>query len=592
MRDPSEENIPGDLSDTEANGGTATTGDAVGASSSSGKGEELDGSTESSAAPGAPRIANLSFRSGAIVALAAFGLVLRLWLIFGWRFLEEDALITLRYAKNLWTGAGLVYNADERVMGFTSPLWTFLTAPIVGTLPISEARYALGLLGLVFFSGAFVSLLYLAIKRLHIGDWGIITLAAFLAVEPRLVAESVSGMEMSLFLFLLSIVLLAFDTKRFYLAFGAASLAFLTRPEGAILWLICFIYCLARFRFFPIKQSVIPSLIIVAPWLAFSTLYYGSPFAQSALSKSMWSATGFSFSELLFRPADLDLLWRNMIGLYVLKPPPVVRGLIVAFTVAVFAVVFELARRRGSWPILLAMSYFLALLGFYYFGKGLFFPWYSVPTIAIFALVMATGIDTVVERALGEEHEPGSFESISSPRRSLRSDSPQRLLTTLAGTAIVIALLLGFVLRLLPWRDVRTYEDTVLAPTGAYLAACTPSDSIVMLEPLGYIGYYSQRRVLDLAGLVSPQFRPSRAKFQPGWGADQILKWRPEFVVLRQYEVPDNRFFASLDAPMFRDDNQREEFTSLYRPIKHFGSEWRTDLSLVVYARRDVPLYC
>ena len=437
-----------------------------------------------------------------------------------------------------------------------------------------------------------MSLLYLAAKRLGMGAWGMIALAAFLSSEPRLVAESVSGMEMSLFLFLLSIVLIAFDTKRLYLAFGAASLAFLTRPEGAILWLICFIFCLARFRFFPIKQSAIPSLVIVAPWLAFSTLYYGSPFAQSALSRSMWGATGISFSELLFRPAELDLLWRNMVGLHVLKPPPLVRGLIVAFTVAVFAVVFELARRRGSWVMLLAMSYFLAVLGFYYFGKGLFFPWYSVPTIAIFALVLATGIDTVVERALGEGHEPQSFESISPPSRSFGSDSPRRLLTTLVGTAIVIALLFGFVLRLLPWRDVRTYEDTVLAPTGAYLAACTPADSITMLEPLGYIGYYSQRRILDLAGLVSPQFRPSRAKFEPGWGADQILKWRPEFVVLRQYEVPENKFFASLDAPMFRDDKQRDEFTSLYRPIKHFGSEWRPDLSLVVYARQDVLLYC
>ena len=151
MRDPSEQNSAGDLSHTEANRRTATTGDSVEASSLSDNREVLNGSPARSVAPEAPRRANFRLRSGGIVALAAFGLALRLWLIFGWRFLEEDALITLRYAKNLWTGAGLVYNTNERVMGFTSPLWTFLAAPFVGTLPISAARYALGLLGLMFF---------------------------------------------------------------------------------------------------------------------------------------------------------------------------------------------------------------------------------------------------------------------------------------------------------------------------------------------------------------------------------------------------------------------------------------------------------
>src|SRR5881394_385774 len=36
----------------------------------------------------------------------------------------EDAYITYRYAHHLATGNGLVYNPGERVMGFSSPLWT------------------------------------------------------------------------------------------------------------------------------------------------------------------------------------------------------------------------------------------------------------------------------------------------------------------------------------------------------------------------------------------------------------------------------------------------------------------------------------
>ena len=46
---------------------------------------------------------------------------MRLWLIFGVHYFEEDALITLRYAQNLLHGDGWVYNTGERVLGTSSP---------------------------------------------------------------------------------------------------------------------------------------------------------------------------------------------------------------------------------------------------------------------------------------------------------------------------------------------------------------------------------------------------------------------------------------------------------------------------------------
>ena len=43
----------------------------------------------------------------------------------------EDQLIVLRYARNLAEGNGFVYNAGERVMGFTTPLFTVLSSAFV-----------------------------------------------------------------------------------------------------------------------------------------------------------------------------------------------------------------------------------------------------------------------------------------------------------------------------------------------------------------------------------------------------------------------------------------------------------------------------
>ncbi|MCB0187901.1 MAG: hypothetical protein KDE31_26715, partial [Caldilineaceae bacterium] len=40
----------------------------------------------------------------------------------------DDAFITYRYAENLATGQGFVYNAGERLLGTSTPLYTLLLA--------------------------------------------------------------------------------------------------------------------------------------------------------------------------------------------------------------------------------------------------------------------------------------------------------------------------------------------------------------------------------------------------------------------------------------------------------------------------------
>ena len=49
------------------------------------------------------------------------------------RFLQDDAFISFRYARNLATGHGLVWNPGERVEGYTNFLWTLLMAAPAAT---------------------------------------------------------------------------------------------------------------------------------------------------------------------------------------------------------------------------------------------------------------------------------------------------------------------------------------------------------------------------------------------------------------------------------------------------------------------------
>jgi hypothetical protein len=80
----------------------------------------------------------------AIVTLA-FGVTLRSasLSINGTRYfwLDDDQMISMRYARNLAHGDGLVWNPGERVEGYTNPGWTLVMAGL-HLLPISDAKMA------------------------------------------------------------------------------------------------------------------------------------------------------------------------------------------------------------------------------------------------------------------------------------------------------------------------------------------------------------------------------------------------------------------------------------------------------------------
>ncbi len=96
--------------------------------------------------------------------------------------LFDDAMVSMRYARNLASGNGLVWNAGgERVEGFTTPLWTLYMA-VLHLLPIPAAKISL----LVQITGAlclFVNLLIVTqIARVVAGGDPRITVGSVLLV--------------------------------------------------------------------------------------------------------------------------------------------------------------------------------------------------------------------------------------------------------------------------------------------------------------------------------------------------------------------------------------------------------------------------
>jgi arabinofuranosyltransferase len=55
--------------------------------------------------------------------------------------------------------------------------------------------------------------------------------------------------------------------------------------------------------------------------------------------------------------------------------------------------------------------------------------------------------------------------------------------------------------------DVAIIESEMVA-TGRWIAANTPPDALIAVHDIGAVGYFGQRRLVDLAGLVSPEVIP------------------------------------------------------------------------------------
>lgn len=123
-------------------------------------------------------------------------------------WLADDPMISLRYARNLAHGLGLVWNPGERIEGYSNFLWTVLMAPLQ-LLPISDSKQALPALiaNLLFALGGLVILRRIAM-RLHADPTFTTIVVLACAVNGTVFEWMIRGFETPL---LIALLLLAFE---------------------------------------------------------------------------------------------------------------------------------------------------------------------------------------------------------------------------------------------------------------------------------------------------------------------------------------------------------------------------------------------
>ena len=198
--------------------------------------------------------------------------------------LFDDAMISMRYAKNLASGYGLVWNPHgERVEGFSNPLWVLFMS-IFHLLPISTSKISL----VVQVSGALfltVNLFFIRLIALEItNDKWIALLSVFLtAFYYSLNNWGLQGMEVSLLTLLISVAMWItiknLNHNKFsiipYLLLGVATWL---RMDAGVVYAALFLFLLsfnAQYR----KQHGIWGLSIMVIFVVSQTLlrywYFG-----------------------------------------------------------------------------------------------------------------------------------------------------------------------------------------------------------------------------------------------------------------------------------------------------------------------------
>jgi hypothetical protein len=471
---------------------------------------------------------------GAVLALA---LAVRLWLLREAHATEEDFYITLRYAVNLAAGRGFVYNPGESVLGATTPLYTLLLALLIRLHldPILSARL-LGI-GADLVSCVAVYVLGRAAGRPGAG----VAAALCLATLPTNLIWATKGMEVELVAAAATTAWAAWALRREALAWGAAAVLALLRIDGAVLAVLLLLASLARDRRPPWRGLLLFGALVL-PWIIYATATFGSPVPASLQAKLIVygrNAAGH-FPRLL---PFLRLMTHRQGAILAL-------GCLLALVGGVFSLREPLRQRQSEsqldtappaeWllipPALWMLTHYAAMA----LSKVFLFGWYFVPPTPIYYLTSMVGWSLLLERFSFKHFSFKRFKGAGAIATG--STAWPTLLALIAGLGLTAVFAPAALRDLRATQDV---EDRLRIPIGLWLRDHAPPTDRVMLEPIGYIGYYSGLRVLDTVALVSPEVLPCYAPTVASPYHAMWTRFQPEWILLRAGEWRDLQNFEN-----------------------------------------------
>jgi arabinofuranosyltransferase len=416
------------------------------------------------------------------------------WIV---RFVQDDAFITYRYARNLARGNGLVFNPGERVEGYTNFLWTLMHV-VPEKLGWSSPIFS-QVIGIALMVGTVAVTLRLARRLFSSQSFGFLVALTLLA-NMTFLTYATGGLEtMQQTLLVVSVAALLLPVaasvtdqlgmRRVVMRrVGAglcAGLAVLTRMDSVVLvtvWVL--VYLIAQWRLdasssesrtkrvlVAALQIGLPAAALVLPWFVWKLSYYGNLLPNTFFAKSAANP---------------------------LVPPLYGLFYIAAFFVSygAFLLIGRFRRQRKQLFAIPGVAQVMAVIPFWFLyicavGGDFMEYRFMVPVLPVLAMVAAYLID-----------------EYTSPRKEV--------------LLIVVLLFFSGIHRVMPTivpYPVLTFTELSHWPNesttswkgkGEFLAQQfpggpdLPGQPVVAVAPLGVLPYFADLPTIDMLGLTDP----------------------------------------------------------------------------------------
>ncbi|MGH9237865.1 MAG: glycosyltransferase family 39 protein [Vicinamibacterales bacterium] len=443
----------------------------------------------------------------ALVSVALVGAALRVGA--AWRpisdllvgAVSDDAFYYFTIARNIVAGQGITFDGERVTNGF-HPLWLAIVTGLAAIVPDRETLVHAALTVSALLGAATAVVIYAVIARLTGNLWAAVLGSAFYALHPYLITESVNGLETQLAVFAFAVTVLLFVRlhtshpveRRHYLALGVATgLTVLARTDMALALAPMLVWTAVRQRAHTTSwlPGAVAAFAIVAPWLVWMLASFGTVIQVSGIAvpdfarQRFLEINGDAIGTQLLRSLSVtsQALFRQLPDLYFAPVPWLRLPVLAALALGVASMIrvpmpVGAVHRRNLRLLAPAAAGVLLTLLFHTAVRWHVREWYfaAVPPL------VAMGLGAALARATW--------------RRSGRG-----VALTYAGGVLVIAALYG------PWQAAAFAQPLPhkrnMLETARWIAGNVPQDASIGSFNAGIFGYFSERKVVNLDGVVN-----------------------------------------------------------------------------------------
>jgi hypothetical protein len=441
-----------------------------------------------------------------------------LTVILFFKFSTEDSYITYRYAQNMVDGHGFVYNPGEEFLGTTAPFYGLILA-FFGFLGFSIPAVG-GILSALSLGMSVILIYLLTLKKGY--PWVGFLCGLFVLLNPWFLQTF--GSETYFQLLMIISALYFYDKRKYIPTTIFCVLAFLVRADGIIPAGIIFLDYIIKNKKFPTKEALL-FIILCIPFFLFCYFNFNTFLPNTLETKQAQYVSDLwrKFFPGIFYFAGVILKENTLF--YSFIPLLLAGGTLILFSQKVWFLI-------ASWATLHTLGYTLLKVSFYH--------WYAIPLILLLMLISAFSIQFITSVPLFfKENQMKKWNfKIFNQEIKISLAKFKDIGSSLKWTHRILSLVIISCILLVLSAGIRAYHNTyrsfpfpkleLYTKAGRWISKNTPADASVAALEVGYLGYYSQRKIIDLVGIVTPGVSTHIRKQDFQWA---VKTYKPDYFV-------------------------------------------------------------